>query len=215
MTSNQHSMDRDGGMSSTLRKTLITAVAGPVSIFAAGAFAGFTTAVIERGGPSALDLGIMAGLGLTLLLVPLCAWKLWPAGEGELLSDSTRKARNMLIGAMGVGLVLGIYFAIATGPGELRLFSNDPINSQVAIVGIAVWALLVPIITWKWWRTVDEHEAAAYSDGGLIAAHLYLILVPAWWLATRAGWLPEQDPMIVFCIIGVIWSATWLYRRFV
>jgi hypothetical protein len=114
----------------------------------------------------------------------------------------------------GLGAVMGFGFAIADESGSMALFSNRPIGNVTAAAAIIGWMLLVPVLTWIWWRTVDEHETAVYAESGLIAAHVYLIGVPTWWLATRAGWLPAQDPMIVWLIVASVWTVIWLYRRY-
>jgi hypothetical protein len=113
-----------------------------------------------------------------------------------------------------LGLVTGIIFALTEGPDTVDLYSNGPINAATAIAGIVVFGVITPAITWMWWRTIDEHEASAYTLGALISAHVYLIFVPVWWLAARAGWVPHQDPMVVWVVIATLWSVVWLYRRF-
>ncbi len=131
------------------------------------------------------------------------------------VSPNIRKARNLLWIAVAVGAVLGIYSG-ATAEGDMDvMLSNDPISPSFAMVAIAVWLVIVPLISWLWWRAVDEHEAGAYREGAMVAAHLYLFMAPTWWLATRAGWVPEQQPMIVFTIVCVVWTAVWFYRKYV
>ncbi len=130
------------------------------------------------------------------------------------MSPKIRKARNLLWIALAVGFVLGIYFG-AMGDGSMDiLFSNNPVSSAVAGIGIVVWLIVVPWISWLWWQAVDEHEAGAYREGAMVAVHLYIFMVPTWWLAARAGWVPEQQPMIVFLIVCVVWTAVWFYRKY-
>ena len=132
------------------------------------------------------------------------------------IAPSVKKSKRILIFSMLVGAALGMYMAIslAEAPGEFDFFSNSPINSTVAAVAIAVWLLIVPPLTFVWWRNVDEHEKDAYREGAMVSAHAYIFLVPSWWLGTRAGWLPDQDPMIVLVLVGIVWSAVWLYRKY-
>ncbi len=132
------------------------------------------------------------------------------------IAPSVQKSKRVLILALLVGVALGIYFSVASfaDPDSFELFDNSDINPVVAAIGIAVWLLIVPPLTWIWWRTVDEHEKDAYREGAMVSAHFYLFLVPTWWLASRAGWVPAQDPMIVLLIVSIIWSCVWLYRKY-
>jgi hypothetical protein len=112
-----------------------------------------------------------------------------------------------------IGGVLGLLLAIGTD-GDLAVYSNGPINPLVALVAAVIFLVIVPIATWVWWKSIDEHEANAYRDGSMIAVHAYFFIVPAWWLAARTGYVPAQDPMVVLLIVSVIWGAVWFIRRY-
>lgn len=202
------------GFSDAAKKVLISLIGGLLMVFIAGIIAGFTAASLEHGELVLRDFGIIAALISFLAFVGFVCWRLWPHGSQEVIAESTRKSNRLLYFACVLGVALGMFLVLAEEGSAGALFSNAPLGGLVAAVGIAVWLLIVPPMTWIWWRTVDEHEASAYTDGALVAGHVYMILAPAWWFASRAGWLPAQDPMIVFVIIATIWTAIWLYRRF-
>jgi hypothetical protein len=33
-------------------------------------------------------------------------------------------------------------------------------------------------------------------------------------MATRAGWLPPQDPMLVLLAVCLVWCLVWFIRRY-
>jgi hypothetical protein len=185
---------------------------GLVLVFLAGVIAGFSSAVIEHGGPGLGEGVILAAMLLTALLVAYGMWRFWPRGIDEPVAPRIRSARNILIGVSAIGLVTG-FVAGVTGDGVENVFSNNPVTPELAGLAIALWLILFPV-TWLWWRKIDEHEADAYRDGALVAAHTYLLVTPAWWMATRAGWLPAQDPMAVMLAVSCLWSAVWFFRRY-
>ncbi len=207
-------LEVDTGLSSSLRKALIIGLGGLAAVFLAGVLAGYTAVALEDEVMSLKDVAIIAGIVILLALILFTAWKLWPAPDGEPIANSARKSRNIYYASMGLGGLLGAFLMITGGADTETLFSNSPISANAAIGAIIIWAITTPAITYYWWRTTDEHEIAAYSDGASIAFHAYIFTVPSWWMAARAGWLPEQDPMIVWLATMVIWSAGWFYRKY-
>ena len=177
-------------------------------VFGAGVVTGFANA----GGGDHLPvlLGIVAVWMAVVFGLTWFAVKIWPKQGKEPLSRSTRRARNLLYIVIGISAVLGFLL----GFNDTDVFSNGAIAVYPALIAIAVWLVIMPIVTAMWWRTTDEHDRASYADGANIAAHAYLFIVPSWWIATRAGLLPAQDPMIVAFIIASIWSAVWLKRKY-
>jgi hypothetical protein len=197
-----------------LKRALIGTVAGLSLVLMAGVFAGYLSAAIEHGGPSLIDAIILACIAGLIALIAYGGWRFWPATSGEPIANSTRKGARILFAMCGLGMVIGFAFAASEESGSLSLFSNGPIGTVTAAVAIAGWTIAVPVLTWMWWRTVDEHETAVYAESSLISFHIYLIGAPTWWLATRAGWLPAQDPMIVWLVVAIVWTVIWLYRRY-
>ena len=196
-----------------LKRAFLGIFGGLTLIFLAGVLAGYLGVVIEHGRinlPGAVTLALIVSL---ITLVSYVMWRFWPRTEPEPVAPRIRSARN-LVGLMAaVSLPLGIMLGIADDGAGL-LFSNGPISPVIATTGIVIWAIATPLVTWLWWRKIDEHEADAYRDGALVAAHAYMCTVPTWWMATRAGWLPPQDPMLVMLAVACLWCAVWFTRRY-
>lgn len=196
-----------------MRRALIAFVGGLTLVFLAGVLAGYLGVAAEHGYLSftaAIVLALIVGL---ITLVGYAMWRFWPRTEDEPVAPRIRSARNLLALMVALGVPLGIMLGIADdGPG--LLFSDGPVSPVIAGTAIVIWAIAGPLLTWAWWGKIDEHEADAYRDGALVAAHGYMFIVPAWWMATRAGWLPPQEPMLVMLAVASLWSAIWFVRRY-
>ncbi len=174
---------------------------------------GYTAGTLQDSSLSAIDAAMLSALAVAIAALAWALRRYWPASSGEPESPRVKRSRMFLYASLGVGIVLGIVMVAGEGASS-PIFSNQPIGSVVAGISIAIWLIVVPIGTWLWWRSIDEHEGDAYREGAMVAGHAYLFIAPAWWMATRAGWLPPQDPMIVFLAVCAIWSAVWLSKRY-
>jgi hypothetical protein len=181
--------------------------------FGAGVIAGYLDAGHGTHGPDAVLvaivlvwLGVLAGLSLL-------AVKYRPFPPGGPVAASVKRSRRILVAAVALGAFIGVV-AVAGDVMPAGLVSDAPVSVFAALVILAAWLIVTPIMTLLWWRSTDEHERAAYVDGANVAGHVYLFIAPAWWIATRAGLLPPQDPMIVLAVVMTIWTAVWLYRKY-
>lgn len=180
-------------------------------VFGAGVVKGFTDAGVSDN--LTLLLGIVAIWFTAVAVLGWLAAKVWPNQPKEPVAPSTKRSNKLLYFGVGMGAVLGLMSGIVDNDGNL-FFSNGPLQMFPALVAIAVWMIVIPIVTLMWWRGTDEHDRAGYADGANVAGHAYLFIAPGWWVATRAGLLPAQDPMIVLLIVASIWSAVYLYRKY-
>ena len=179
----------------------------------AGAIAGWLESPENRGEAILAMAGaVLVGAAATFGLLRLKPW----AGSGEPISPKTRKANNMLLLSGVLGALLGAALSISTLSMDdpFALFSNSPMSAAVVIPALAVWLLIVPLISWQWHRSVDEHEAEAYRFGGLAGLYLYAFLATPWWLAARAGLAPRADSMVIYVIILAVWALGWFWRRY-
>jgi hypothetical protein len=196
-----------------LKRALLGIGGGVTLVFLAGVIAGYTGVVLEKDEPDLRDMVVLAVMTLAALATGYVVWRFWPRGNNEPEAPRVRSARMILIAACAVsapfGALLGMSDSEATG-----LFSNGPISPVIALLAIVVWIILVPLLTWLWWQRVDEHEASAYRDGAFISLHAYMFITPTWWLASRAGWLPQQEPMLVLLAVCIVWSIVSIVRKY-
>lgn len=186
------------------------------AIFAAGVALGVAVVAVTDGptGP------MLATIAVTLAACGVCLWGLfrlkpWPAGD-EPVAPSQRRARTMLVLSGILGGFLGIILSLGMfgDEGIDVAFSNAPLAPAAAAVILAGWLLLVPALSWIWWRNIDEHEAQAYTYGAVVALHLYYFVTPAWWIGWRGGILPEPQHMLVFLLASIAWLGGWAWRRY-
>jgi len=196
-----------------LKRAAIASIGGLVLVFLLAVLAGYTDRTLEEQIPDTYDAIVIGTLVILIGLIAWAMWALWPSRRDDPEAPRVKRSRNIVYGLMGISVFLGLLLAVADGPGT-SFFSGGPINPLTAGIAIFFWLGLMPIATWLWWSSIDEHEGEAYRDGAFVAGHAYLFIVPAWWLGTKAGWLPPQEPISIMLIISVIWSLVWLIRKY-
>ena len=211
------SEDRPEDRAVSVKTVALSALLGLVVLFCIGGIAGAAAAWIEspeNWGEATLAIAgsVLVGAAAALGLLRLKPW----AGYGEPISPKTRKSRNMLMLSVVLGAILGAALSLSTirMDDPWAMFSNSPLPQAVVIPALVVLLLIVPVISWQWHRSVDEHEAESYKFGGLAALYLYAYLAPAWWFAARGGLLPAPDVMVIYLIVVFVWLAGWFWRRY-
>jgi hypothetical protein len=143
----------------------------------------------------------VAGIWGVLWLEPWKAWK----GSGEPIAPTTRRT-NKLFWLMQL-LVLLALVALSRGADgrndPLGMFSNRPVSPGIAIFAITSYVVAMAI---GWWRyyTTDEHARKANDFAKLVGARLFYTATPAWWVASRAGLLPEPNAMVLWIVVAVV-----------
>ena len=196
-----------------LRRALIGLGGGCALVLIAGIMAGFALAEIEQGGFTLKAAGSLAIMLLMAGAIAYAMWRLWPRTEPFPEAPRVKEARRLLYLSLGLGALSGLALGIGGGSVE-DLFYSTAVSASFAGWSIAVYLTALPLLTWLWWRNIDEHEAGAYRDGAVVAAHGYLFIAPVWWMATRAGWAPPQEPIVMVLLVSLLWCAVWLYRRY-
>lgn len=197
-----------------LRAGLI-AVLAVTALFALGAVSGMIAAMLEGGASGVVIALAIAAAGIGAL----CLWLLRLVLRGDPArpaAPSVRKGQQLLIIAAVLGGVLGLWLSAGQDAltGEYQILGNQPLPPIIALVAIGLWLVLVPLVTWQWFRTVDEHERRAYNFGSIIALHAYVFAMPAWWIGWRGGFLPQPDHIVIFLGVCAVWTAGWLWRRY-
>jgi hypothetical protein len=135
-------------------------------------------------------------------------------------SASVRANHRLLAisGALGgvVGLILAI-FVLSDRPdganvGTAMIYA--PLPSWLAVAIALVWGVVLPIISWRWERVVDEHEREAYRDGAVAGFYVIGVGAPVWWLLWRGGLLPPVDAIIVYAAVLTVTGVVWLWRKY-
>ena len=157
---------------------------------------------------------LLLGVGAIVSFLWLKPWKGWKVG-GEPVSPATRRA-NKLFGLkelLGLLAMLALFFGAFSREQPFAIFSNSPVPQWIAMVAIASW-LLARVLR-EWWRSsADEHERQASDFGRNAAAGFFLAVTPAWWVAARAGLVPQPDAMALWIITMVVSTIGWSWRRY-
>lgn len=184
-----------------------------LAVFAIGAAFGIGGAMAEDG-VSAVAILLLA---VALAISGAAGWaalKLYTRATSGPESPRVKFSRMLLIAGGAAGLVIGIAFSVASdSAGSASLFENGPLPAWLAGLTIAAYVLVGGGLTLAWLRSIDEHEMQANNAGALAGLCTYLVVEPSWWLGARGGFLPEQQPMLTFLLVLLVYSAVWLWHR--
>ena len=202
------------GDSNKLRNRILLIILPIALIFMLGVVAGLTAVMLESGANAKQIITLLIALALNLGIA-LMIYRLTRGFRLDAVGPRTRRARNLVILSTLTGAVLGILFSLATiehgDPGAF--FSDAPISPLVAAIGTAIYALVIPLYSVHWWKSIDEHEAKSYSLAAVIALSLYTIAMPSWWMLWRGGWVTEPQDMTIFAVTLTVWGVAWMWLR--
>lgn len=207
--------EAQAGVSPFLR-VLLMGLAAITAIFALGVVVGITVAAFEKGDISASAAAFAVGAMLAMLASAWLLRRLIIARRSEPVSASVRKSNRLMWLSLIIGVGLGIFLSLGsdlTGA-PLDLFANTPVSPAIAAIAIAVWLLVAPVSTVRWFQTIDEHALEAYQFGSLVSLHLFLFAAPVWWFGWRGGFFPEPDMMLLYVAVMVAWCLAWTWRRY-
>ncbi|WP_322963036.1 hypothetical protein [Sphingomonas fuzhouensis] len=92
---------------------------------------------------------------------------------------------------------------------------SSPLPLWFAILMALIWGVVIPIISWRWHRVVDEHESRAYRDGALAAFYVVGLGAPVWWFLWRGGVLPPLQAEWVYGALMATCGIVWMWRKYV
>ncbi|MCT8001771.1 hypothetical protein NZL82_07740 [Sphingomonas sanguinis] len=119
-------------------------------------------------------------------------------------------------GVMGLSMALVAILSAPAGmkPSTLNMWTS-PLPLWFAILMALMWGVVVPIISWRWHRVVDEHESRAYRDGALAAFYVVGLGAPVWWFLWRGGVLPPLQVEWVYGALMATCGIVWMWRKYV
>lgn len=221
MTQPQIDSDLDAG-GGTVWQWLGLCAAGLGTVTMTGVIAGFSAKSFEHGW-SDFGLRDAAILALIVAITLGLGWLTWRLGRKLLGPDAhiprrERRSRNILLVSVAIGMVIGIILAgsdmMSASDDPLSVLSDSPIPPALAI-GLTLFLVLVlPVLSWQWQKTVDEHERQAYQAGAVAAAYMFLILAPCWWLLWRGGLVPEPNGIILYFAFDITFLIVWFWKKY-
>lgn len=135
--------------------------------------------------------------------------------------SASERANHRLLAISGVlGGAVGLVLALTALGGHRKgdnlsdAMLNGPLPVWLAIVLALLWGVVMPIISWRWERVVDEHEREAYRDGAVAGFYALSIGGPVWWVLARADLVRPVDPVALYALVLVATGGVWLWRKY-
>ncbi len=197
----------------------LKAIVVVIALIATAAFiAGFGQTVSASGKPvSAAAMAILAALiALFLGLLYLLAKAVRRARrDTEPVTPRERSAQAMIGFSAAAGVVIAVLLVALdiSGDGDGNPF-NGTMPIWLVIILLLFWVVIMPLISWKWHRSIDEHERESYRDGAFWAGYLLLMTAPAWWLLAIPGWVPALDGVVLFGAFAIVWCTVWMFKKY-
>lgn len=139
--------------------------------------------------------------------------KPYPKGPSE-------RANHRLLMACGLlGGVIGLSMAFVTHPEngpkhDVASVLTSPLPAWFALAIAFLWGVVLPIISWRWHRVVDEHERQAYRDGAVAGFYVMGIGAPVWWFLARGGMAPAVDAVWLYVAMLATSGIVWIWRKY-
>lgn len=196
--------------------------AAVLGLFVAPVTAGYTVAHLRR----APDLDWTRAWGLQLVLVAalvagaalLVRWRHLAATNGPPKPASVRANHRLLAwtGALGgiTGFATAMAVALRSNGAEHPDLLSGALPPAFAVVLAAGWGIVLPVLSWRWDRVVDEHERDAYRDGAVAGYYMVAIGAPVWWFLWRGGLAPAVDAVWMFTAMIFASGAVWMWRKY-
>jgi hypothetical protein len=196
-------------------------VSGLGIVMTSGAVAGYLAKHYENGGGPLGTAGTIVMIVFAAIIGSLI-YVLWRNGikiraSSERLGRREKLNQRVMVGSglLGAMIAIALLASSTLSGNEPSMFANTPIEPWLAILLAAIVGIGVPILSWYWHhRIIDEQEADAYRSGALIAAYVYWILAPTWWLLWRGRLVPSPDGVAIYMITMVVATAIWFSKKY-
>lgn len=198
-----------------LRRLAAFFITSTLAIFAAGAAVGVFAVGLNRGFPLS-NAALIAGFLALAVIASWLSWRLKRADLSGPMAANEKVSRNLVLASGTIGGLLGLMIAIGgiQKDDPLYLFGNGPLEPALGGIFLAVWLVIVPVISFLWWRVINEHEARSYSFGGMAALNVYYFVTLGWWIGWRSGFVPEPQHMAIYLVVTGVWIVGWMWRRY-
>ncbi len=140
--------------------------------------------------------------------------------DHDLRGPSERANHRLLAICGGLGGAIGLATAVVAlqqrhGPNGANVsLLTTPLPAWLAVVIAVLWGVVLPVISWRWHRVVDEHEREAYRDGAIAGYYVIGVGAPVWWFLWRGGLLPAVDAFWLYVAVMTVSGTVWIWRKY-
>ncbi len=135
-----------------------------------------------------------------------------PAVGEQRLKARSRRWWQILLGAGAAGLIPGFLLGYKVNDGLFDPATVWP--AWIAILLAGSFLIAVSLASWLLYRQVDEHQRQNYGKAAVLAAGLFIILYPVWFILWMGALAPEPIHWVMFLFVYLTYGAGCLYYRY-
>jgi len=133
------------------------------------------------------------------------------SSTSELAKKNNRKRFNksviIYIVSLGTGLIFGT--AVALHQKEVIHLSTN-----LLLVTTVILTVILYLITWVWYKSMDEFEKLSFNQAGNFAFHTGFLAFP-WYLLNQLGLFPPLDAIVLVFSMSVVFAVYYYGKKFI
>lgn len=135
-------------------------------------------------------------------------------GVGEAAARTSRRRFWGILGGMfGVGLVMGAAGAALQLRDGGGLFEGT-LPPWFALTSAIVTLVALTLGSWAFFRRIDELERQDNLVAAAAGANVLMFIYPVWFVLARGGLVREPHHLMLFGILFLTMTGTYLFRKF-
>ena len=129
----------------------------------------------------------------------------------EVAKKNNRKRFNKTVTIYGSSLGVGFLTGIA-----MALHKNGTINlsTNTLLIGAVLLTVCLFVLTWVWYKSMDEYEQASFNQAGNLAFHTGFLALP-WFILNELGVFPSLDAIVLVFMMTIVFVIFYYGKKFI
>ena len=116
------------------------------------------------------------------------------------------KSVKIYSASFGIGFLTGIAMVLHR-KGTINLSTNT------LLIGAVLLTVCLFVLTWVWYKSMDEFEQASFHQAGNLAFHTGFLAFP-WFILNELGVFPPLDAIVLLVIMTMVFAIYYYGKKF-